>query len=477
MSSVCGSTSIGTYCLPPGCSPWPEDQAEYPVAATAEALGMRACQGCRPYRITEIPGHAAPELVNRAVRLIVAGALDQDTEDQLAERLGMSGRHLRRLFISHLGVTPDGVARSCRAHFARRLLDDSSLPVTDIAFTAGYGSVRQFNREFKRFFHRTPTQLRTGQSSAQRLAADGGLTLRLWYNGPLDWEALAGFLATRVVPGVEHIDGRTYRRTIVAGGDPGVIELSPSGHDYLNLRVHLPHWEALMHVAARARKIASLDQDPTEPTEALAGDPLIGPLLAERPGVRIPGAWDPFEAGIAAIIRQQLEPTAQKEVLGTIVARFGKEVPGLAAFRLTHTFPPAKVLAEAGADLQAIGLTAEQASTLVSFASAADRGAIRFDGSMTAEQFITSMREIPGMDASTARYIALRAGQPDAFPADDPLLKQAADDFAGRGTGSLVGARWRPWQSYAAAHLWTARLCHAAGVLGRPAGREGVNNS
>lgn len=222
--------------------------------------------------------------------------------------------------------------------------------------------------------------------------------------------------------------------------------------------MHLPHWETLIHVAARARRIASLDQDPTEPTTALAGDLLIGPLLANRPGVRVPGAWDPFETGVAAIVRQQLEPTAQKEILERIIARFGREVPGLTAFRLTHTFPAADIFADASADLQAIGLAAEQTNTLVSFASAADRGAIRFDASMTADQLITSMREIPGLSASTARYIALRAGEPDVFPADDPVLTQATEEFAGRGLGSPFGALWRPWQSYAAAHLWAARL-------------------
>lgn len=217
MSSANGSLSVGIYCLSPERSRWLEDEAEHPVAATAEAVGMRAR---RPYRLAQVPGRDGPELVSRAVRLIIAGALDHDTEDQLAQQLGMSGRHLRRLFICHLGVTPDSVARSCRAQFARRLLADNSLSVTEIAYTAGYGSVPQFNREFKRIFHHTPTQLRTSQSPDKRLAADDGLTLRLRYSGPLDWDALASFLAAQVLRGVEHVDGRTYRRTVVIGGDP-----------------------------------------------------------------------------------------------------------------------------------------------------------------------------------------------------------------------------------------------------------------
>ena len=185
-----------------------------------------------------------------------ARALDEAGEACLAARLGLSARHLRRLFMTQLGITPDELARSHRAHFARRLLDDTDLSITEIAFTAGYGSARQFNRDCLRIFRATPSHLRAARSSPARLAADGGLTLRLRPSAALDWEALAAFLADRAVPGTEHVDGLTYRRTIDVDGDPGVLELGPGGQGYLQLRLHLPHWAGLVHLVVRARRIA-----------------------------------------------------------------------------------------------------------------------------------------------------------------------------------------------------------------------------
>ena len=196
---------------------------------------------------------SGPELVCRAVQLILDGALDGRTETELGNRLGVSPRHLRRLFTAELGVTPDGLARSARAHFARRLLDDTDLSVTAIAFAAGFGSLRQFHRVCHEVFRASPRTLRARRRAGDRLAADGGLRLRLPFNGRLDWDAMVAYFAARAIPGVEHVSGETYRRTIVIDGDPGVLELFPGGDDDLVLRAHLPHWEELIHIAGRAR--------------------------------------------------------------------------------------------------------------------------------------------------------------------------------------------------------------------------------
>jgi AraC family transcriptional regulator, regulatory protein of adaptative response / DNA-3-methyladenine glycosylase II len=417
---------------------------------------MRACRDCRPYRLPPAVGRGAPELVCRGVRLIVDGALDEGTEASLGARLGVSARHLRRIFTSHVGVTPDGLARSCRAHFAHRLLDDTDLSVTEVAFAAGYGSARQFNREFKRIFGDTPSQQRAaGRFSPERPGAYSGLTLRLWFTGPLDWDALTAFLAARAVPGVEHVDGRVYRRTILVDGDPGVFELGPGGRDYLNLRVHLPRWESLMHLTARARTIAGLDADPVGAARLLAADLVIGPLLAARPGIRAPGCWDPFEVGVAAIIEQPAAPPASRPVMQRLVAGLGRQVPGLERFGLTHAFPAPGVLARAQAGLQASGLTGAQAESVASFASAVGQGVIRLDGSMTAGQLIGSVAAVPGISASTAEYLALRMGEPDAFPADDPALRQSLSRLAGT-SSPPPGHAWEPLRSYAAAQLWAA---------------------
>jgi AraC family transcriptional regulator, regulatory protein of adaptative response / DNA-3-methyladenine glycosylase II len=455
MSHVCGSGSVGLYCLPPGCSPELEDEAPYPLAASAEAIGLRACRVCRPYRLPQVAARNAPELVCRAVRLVVDGALDQGDEAALGVRIGLSGRHLRRLFMTYVGVTPDGVARSCRAHFARRLLDDSELSITDIAFASGYGSGRQFNREFQRIFSRSPSELRFGRSSGARVAADGGLTLRLWYSGPLDWDALMAFLADRAVPGVESVDGRTYRRTVLIEDDPGVLELGPGGGDYLNLRVHLPHWETLIHVAARARRIACLDEDPTEPQRTLAADALLGPLLAKRPGVRLPGAWDPFEVGVSAILDQLLGRERSRRVAAHLVSTLGRPVPGLAPLGLTHAFPPAREMAQGRRAFYAAGLSPEQAEILETYAAGVELGAIQLDGRMSFEQLTSSIEAVPGISLSTAHFIALRMGEQDAFPAEEPALRRSLLQRAGR-QGPVLGHSWRPWRSYAAAHLWAA---------------------
>jgi AraC family transcriptional regulator, regulatory protein of adaptative response / DNA-3-methyladenine glycosylase II len=453
MSYVYVTDNTGIYCRP-GCSPTWADEARYPLAASAEAAGLRACPRCRPYRFPQAPPRTAPELVCRGIRLIVDGVLDQSTEAGLADRLGLSGRHLRRLFVKHIGVTPDELARSCRAHFARRLLDDTDLSITEAAFAAGYGSARQFNREFRRIFRGTPSQLRA-RRSARLLAADDGLTLRLWFAGPLDWQAMIRFLAARAVPGVEHVDGQIYRRTIVMDGAAGVIELAPGGPDYVNLRAHLPRWEPLMHVAAQARKIACLDADTTEPIRSLATDRLIGPLVESRPGVRVPGAWDPFEAGIAAIIGQRLDAEARRAVMARIVCCLGHQAIELASPGLTHVLPAPATLALAEPILLAAGLTSDQAQSVVSFAAATDQGTLRLDRSMTREQLIESITAVPGVTASTADYIALRAGEPDAFPAEDPDLRQALGRLRAEPSRTLI-QNWRPWRSYAAAYLWAA---------------------
>lgn len=427
MSGVYGSAKARVYCRTPDCCPQFTEGDRYPLAAAAEAAGMRACRDCRPYRLpqTLTRGHHAPELVCRGVGLIVDGALDERNEASLAASLGVSPRHLRRMFMTYVGVTPDALARSCRAHFARRLLDDTDLSVTDVAFAAGYGSARQFNREFKRIFGGTPSQLRiVGRLSCGRLGDGGGLALRLWFTGPPDWGALTAFLAARAVPGVEHVDGQLYRRTIVIDGEPGVLELSPGGCGYLNLRVQLPRWETLVHVAAQARKIASLDEDPADPGRLLAAGLVPGPLPAARPGIRVPGCWDPFEAGVAAIIEQQAAPQAARPALQRLVTGLGRQVPAPGAFGLTHTFPAPAILARAHPGLEASGLTSAQAQAVTSFASCVEQGMIRLDGSMTSGQLISSIAAVPGIAASTAEYLALRMGEPSAFPVGGPALQQ-----------------------------------------------------
>jgi AraC family transcriptional regulator of adaptative response / DNA-3-methyladenine glycosylase II len=449
--------TTGIYCRP-GCSARPraENVTRFPLAAAAEAAGYRACLRCRPYRSADLVGWTGTELVCRGVQLILDGALDTGTEAELGHRLGVSARHLRRLFAAELVVTPDGLARSARAHFARRLLDDTDLTVTEIAFAAGFGSLRQFNRVFQQVFRASPHLLRARRRAGDRLAADGGLRLRLPFHGPLDWDALLGYFAARAIPGVEHVSGDAYRRTVVIGGDPGVLELLPGGDDHLELRAHLPHWEELIHVVGRARRIANLDFDLDEPAAQLGRDATIGPLLAARPGLRAPGTWDPFETGVRAIIGQQVTVAAANTIAGRLVARHGSPVPGLLSLGLSHTFPAAAMLATA--DLSGLGLMPARAAAVRTFARAVTDDRVRLDRSVSLDRLVASLTALDGLGAWTAHYLALRLGEPDACPITDLGVRRALTRHGPQPAAapSEVAEAWRPWRALATTHLWLA---------------------
>jgi AraC family transcriptional regulator of adaptative response / DNA-3-methyladenine glycosylase II len=453
MQTFSAVATTGIYCRP-GCPARPNaaNVRPFELAAAAEAAGFRACLRCRPYRAHQPVVWDGQELVCRAVRMVIDGFLDGRTEAELGARLGISARHLRRLFTAEVGVTPDELARSRRAHFARRLLDDSDLTITDIAFASGFGSVRQLNRACQAIFRASPSDLRSRRQKADRLAADGGIPLRLPFTGPLDWDALLGYFAARAIPGVEHVGGDTYRRTIVVDGDPGVLELRPGGPDHLLLQAHLPHWEGLIHVVERARRIPGLDQDPGAAAAQLGHDPVVGPLVTARPGLRVPGTWDPFETGVRAIIGQQVTVRGATTITGRLVARHGTPVPGLEPLGLTHTFPRADALA--GADLDGLGLTTARAAALRTFAAAVAGDDVRLDRSVGADELVASISALPGLGPWTAQYVALRLGERDAFPTSDLGLLRATGTTA-RQLATLAEG-WRPWRALAAVHLWSA---------------------
>jgi len=420
MTTYSAVVTTGIYCRP-GCAakPLAQNVRTFDHPAATEAAGFRACHRCRPYRVAGPVTTSAPELVCEAVQQIIGGAMDDGgTEATLAARIGMSTRHLRRLFLTHLGVTPDQLARSRRAHFARRLLDDTDLTVTDIAFAAGFGSLRQFNRTMQEVFRAPPTDLRHRGHRAGRLAADGGLALRLPVVPGYDWDAMRAFLAARLVPGVEAVDGDTYRRTITMAGAPGLLEVSPGREDCLVLRAHLPYWEGLIHLVDRVGLLLGVEFDHSAGVAALSGDPVLGPLVAKRPGLAVPGAWSPFEVGVSAILSGQPD---RDRLLEAFAARLGIPVPGLQE-GLTHTFPdPATVTS---ASLARIGLDPAETSAIAALAAG---------------------RELPGV----SDYVAFRLGQRDAFPSADPSLQAALVHLGLR----APAANWRPWLALAAAHL------------------------
>jgi AraC family transcriptional regulator of adaptative response / DNA-3-methyladenine glycosylase II len=447
-----GVVTTGIYCRP-GCSgqPLERNRRPYTSAAAAEAAGFRPCLRCRPDREPVDGWIDAPELVCRALRAIADGALDGANEDSLAARLGVSARHLRRLFDTHVGATPSEVARSRRAHFARRMLDDTDLSFTRISTAAGFNSVRQFNRVMKDVFRFTPQELRARRRVPDRLVADGGLELRMPYRPPLAWSSLLAFLAPRAVPGVEAVDVErgTYRRVVELAGAPGVVEAWDEPEQRaLCLRLHLPSFDGLVHLLARIRRQFDLDADPTVIDAVLARDRTLRPLVRARPGVRVAGAVDPFEVGVRAVLGQQVSVAGATTLAGRLVERFGAPVPGLGALGLTHRFPEPGVLA--GADLTTVGLTKARARAVNGFAAAVAVGDLELDRSRGLDDTVAELRALPGFGPWTANYVAMRAcGERDAFPASDLGLRRALGDEP-----AASAEAWRPWRAYGAMQIW-----------------------
>ncbi|MET9313673.1 AlkA N-terminal domain-containing protein [Kribbella sp. NPDC003505] len=397
MTTYSAVRTTGIYCRPGcGAKPLAENVSTFELPAAAEAAGYRACLRCRPYRVAGTVADETPELVCRAVQLIIAGLLDEAGEEALGARLGVSARHLRRMFHEHLGVTPDQFARSRRAHFARRLLDDTDLGIAEVAFAAGFGSLRQFNRAMREIFRATPRELRDRRRRGDRLAADGGLVLRLPFTPPYDWEAMSSYLGARAVPGVESVVDGVYRRTISLDGEPGLLEIGAGGDDHLILSAHLPFWEGVIHVVDRAARLVGLDGEPVRARAQLSADPELGPLVTARPGVRVPGAWGPFEVAVQAVVRDGLAPDEASDALRKLVEVYGVPVPGL-GHGLTHAFPGPEALAAA----ELVGPLAREVVN----------GNIRLEDS---ERLVPALETVTSSRA--AQEIALRLGSRDAWP-------------------------------------------------------------
>ena len=453
MVTYTGVVTTGIYCRSVGCPATPNRRNVVPFdhPAAAEAAGFRPCLRCRPDRMPELGWIAAPELVCRAMHSIADGALDDATEDELATRLGVSARHLRRLFAEYVGATPNEVARSRRAHFARRLLDDTDLPMTQIAAAAGFNTVRQMNRVMQEIFRFTPSELRAKRRQPDRLVVDGGLELRVPYRPPLAWTELLEFLAPRAVPGVEAVDldALVYRRVADIDGAPGVIEVwNVPREQALRLRVHLPAIDGLVHLVGGVRRLFDLDADPKVIDRHLARDERLRPLVRAHRGLRVPGALDPFELGVRAILGQQVSVGRATALAGLLVEQVGKPVRGIAPLGLTHQFPTAKSVARA--DLGGIGLTNARRDALRAFALAYARGDVVLDRSAGLEETVRALCAQPGIGPWTANYIAMRAcGERDAFPASDLALRKVL------GPDPVAEAHaWRPWRAYGAMHCW-----------------------
>lgn len=451
--------TTGIYCRPvcPARTPRASNVRFYGSAAAAEAAGFRPCRRCRPEAAPGSPAWTgSPALVARALRLIAEGGLDGADLPAFATRLGIGERHLTRLFSTHVGVAPGAVARTRRSALAQRLLAETSLPVSQVAMAAGYTSLRQLHHDLRHRTGETPTGLRA--RSRQRAPTDPGtgLTLRLACRPPFDAASLLRFLAPRAIPGVEEVSEAGYRRTVRVGGVAGTVTLRPQEDGasvMLTVGTFAP--ESLATLVTRARYTFDLDADPLAISAHLRRSSRLAPLVARRPGLRVPGAWDPFELAVRAVLGQQVTVRGATTLAGRLVAQLGERIDGTGA--LTHLFPRPEVIADA--DLARVGLPRARANTLRRLARAVAAGDLVLDATRGADDLVARLTTIPGIGDWTAQYIALRAcAEPDALPAGDLGLRRALAN-GGRPVSPTTLLReaeaWRPWRGYAAVHLWT----------------------
>jgi AraC family transcriptional regulator of adaptative response / DNA-3-methyladenine glycosylase II len=453
--------TTGVYCRPvcPARTPRPENVTFYPTAAAAHEAGFRPCLRCRPETAPDTGAwRGTSSTVSRALALIELGALDEGRVDALADRLGLGERQLRRLCHQHLGVSPVAVAQTRRVLLAKQLIHETLLPMTEIAFAAGFRSIRRFNEAFRALFGRAPGALRRARGPEVSARAGGEIGLRLRYQPPYDWPGVLEFLRRRAIPGIERVDENGYARTIELEGVQGTVGVRPAEDHALGARIRFPKLSALPVIVARLRRVFDLAADPRPICAHLARDPALAPLVATRPGLRVPGAWDGFELAIRAVLGQQITIPAAVRLAGRLVAAHGEPLIE-PAHDLTHVFPRAEVLARA--DLATLGMPRSRADTLSAVAAAVVADPDFFCVSRGLDDAIQRLQSIRGVGEWTAQYIALRQlREPDAFPGGDVGLVRALADLDGRRWSSrdIVGRAdpWRPWRAYAAQHLWAS---------------------
>jgi AraC family transcriptional regulator of adaptative response / DNA-3-methyladenine glycosylase II len=451
-------TSTGIYCRPicPVRSPKRANVRYYATAAAAAEAGFRPCLRCRPEAAPGTPAWLGTSaLVRRALRLVDDGILDEGSVEALAATLGIGPRHLHRLFVQHVGASPSAVAQTRRLHLAKRLLDDTNLRIAEIAHAAGFGSVRRFNDAFRHTYGRPPRELRTPPRGTRLVDGGDEVALRLAFRPPYDWMRVRDFLAARAVPGVERVDERGYARTIASDAGHAFVCVRPlDDEDALELRVRGAAPRALLQCASVARRVFDLTADPARLALAFKHDPLLAPLVGRRPGLRIPGVWDPFECAVRAVLGQQVSVAAGRTFAARLVARAGRPIVN-GTDGLTRLFPTPAALAVT--DLNGLGLTSSRVHAVRALARAITNG---LDLTAPVDDVMAALRALPGIGAWTAEYVALRAlSEPDAFPSADLVLRRIASGRPAPLTGRALEARaeaWRPWRGYAAIHLWHA---------------------
>lgn len=467
--------TTGIYCRPicPARPPKLDNVVFYPTAAAAQEAGYRPCLRCRPEVSPRFAAWRGTwNSVARALLLIDQGALDSGDVEQLATRLGMGDRHLRRLFDKHLGAPPIAVAQTRRLQLAKQLLDETTLPAAHIAYASGFGSVRRFNDAMRKTYDRSPTAIRRATRRRHvEGAATADVTLKLPFAPPYNWEALVAFLSARAIPGVEHVTPTTYRRAIWHDETPGIIEVRYAPEQSsLMATIRFSRIATLGVIVDRLRHMFDVGADVAAIATTLSADVALAPAIQRHGGIRIPGAWDGFELAVRAILGQQVTVRAATALAGKLVAQYGIPLDQMANAAgdevITHLFPaPQRIAALSPETLaQTLGMPRARAGAIAALASAVvdDPTLLLPGGSL--EQSIVRLCALPGIGEWTAHYIAMRAlREPDAFPATDLALRRAltTDGVTPTTTQLLQRAeQWRPWRAYAAMYLWTMDASH-----------------
>jgi AraC family transcriptional regulator of adaptative response / DNA-3-methyladenine glycosylase II len=451
-----GVTSTGIYCRPscPARTPKTTNMRFYATAAAAQAAGFRACKRCRP---NASPGSPEWDLradaVGRAMRLIADGVIDREGVSGLASRLGFSERHVQRMLVEAVGVGPLAIARAARAQNARILLETTDLTSGDVAFAAGFSSVRQFNSTIKEIFAATPGDLRRSHR-AGRSGSARGIELRLPAREPFDFDRLLTFLAHRAVAGVESADDSSYTRTLRLPRGAGVVQLR-GGDGCVWARFDLSDLRDLGAATERVRRLCDLDADPVASDSALAADSLLRASVAARPGMRVPGSVDGDELAIRAVLGQQISVRGASTAAARIAQRCGEAVEGLGDGP-TLLFPSAQSVA--ALDPADLAMPQSRARALIGLAQALAGGDIRLDGAHERAAVHEQLLTLPGIGEWTAQYIAMRAlRDPDAFLPSDLGVRRGLEALGQDGSPRAAAAaaeNWSPYRAYALQHLW-----------------------
>ncbi|PNE38264.1 MULTISPECIES: DNA-3-methyladenine glycosylase 2 family protein [Streptomyces] len=449
--------TTGIYCRPscPVVPPKPQNMRFYPSAAAAQQAGFRACKRCRPDASPGSPQwDERADLVARAMRLIADGIVDRDGVPGLAARLGYSPRQIERQLRAELGAGPLALARAQRAQTARLLIETTALPMAEIAFAAGFASIRSFNETVREVFALSPTELRGRARPGPRPTTPGTLTLRLPFRQPLNPDNLFGHLAATAVPGVEEWREGAYRRTLDLPYGHGIVALAPRP-DHIDCRLSLTDLRDLAGAIARCRRMLDLDADPEAVDGLLRTDPQLAPLVDKAPGRRVPRTTDADEFAVRAVLGQQVSTAAARTHAGRLVRAHGEPIddPGGG---LTHLFPTPTALAALDPDTLAMPRT--RRATLTGVVAALASGTLQLDVGSDRDEARARLAALPGIGPWTVECIAMRAlGDPDAFTPTDLGLRRAAAGLGLPATPAALtrhSARWRPWRAYAVQYLW-----------------------